>query len=236
MRTSGTFEQDTPQSDGQIFLGATDFQSPTLAATALSLLAAGKLAFVTPVSATSDLFADLKEILRTGVLASAANGYRAFGTTGPPPVPGPSSVPNTSDPLAIVGHPPIKTASLPTIKGPITGPVPKGIQINYVDLIYTVLGANATSVSVGLTKTKFGAAGAGATAPTVTNLITFGANSLPVAVAANPVTTRVAVTTAQAIMLTDFENEVLLHFETVNPAGCTVDFYGAVLGVSFNYN
>lgn len=236
MRTAGTFEQDSPQTDGVIFIGASEFLSPTLANTGLTIIGPGLVPLLTPASATTNLFKAIDQILRTGVLNSQALGYAAFGTTGPPPVPGPSSVANTSGPSAILGHPPTPKASLATITGGVRGAFPKGLQINYVDFIYTVLGAGATSISAGLTQTKFGAAGAGATAAVKTDIITFGTNGLPTAVAANPVTTRVNVPAANQTMLTSDENEVLLQFQTVNPAGCTVQFYGAKLGVYYNLN
>lgn len=234
MRTAGTFSQDSPQTDGVIFIGASEFMSPTLSNTGLTKVAVGKVPYVAPVSTTTEFFKALDQILRTGVLNSQAYGYTAFGTTGPPPVPGPSSVANTSDASGVSGHPPLTIANLPTIKGPVVGAIPKGIQINYIDVIYQVLGAASTAILFGLTKTVFGAAGAGATAPVVTNLIALAANGLPTAVAANPVTTRINI--ANPSMLATDETEILAELSFQNPAGCTVNFYGLKLGVSFNYN
>lgn len=232
--TAKSWTQDTPVANSIVSLGAPEFSSPTLANTALTLVASGKLAYLIPASATTNLFKAIDQIFRNLSYASISSGMTAFGTTGPPPVPGPSTVANTSGPRGIIVSPPIPKAQLPTITGPNFGPLPKGIQINSVDFIYQVLGAGATSISVGLTQTSFGAAGAGAVAPTVTNIITLGANGMPLTVAANPVTTRVAIT--NPVMLSALEAQYLLQFQAVAPAGCTIDFYGAVLNISYNYN
>lgn len=230
MRTAGTFNQDTPQSDGQIFFGASEF-TPLVAATGvLASSAAGLYSLNVPASSTANLFANLNELLRTGVLG--VFGQEAFGTAAS--VPGPSTVANTSGPSALQGRPPILAANEPTIIGPVRGALPKGLQINSVDVIYTVGTLAVTSATLGLTQTKFGAAGAGATAPVVANIIALAANGLPVAVAANPVTTRIAVPTPAMIILP--ETEIILNVNFVTPATSTVTFYGVNMNVSYNYN
>ena len=238
--TEQQWTQDLPQTDGVIFVGAPEFLSPTVALSTLSVATFGVPFYTVPASATSNFLTVLDQILRTGVyaagpLSSVPGGAQAFGTTGPPPVPGPSTVAGTSGPRGIKVVPPIPKASLPTLaSGQFSGPIPKGIQINSVDLIYTVLGVAATSVSFGLASTKFGAAGAGATAPTVTNLIAFGTNSLPTAVAANPVTTNIAV--ASPAMIVGSPVGLVAQVQFVTPSGSTVDFIGMNVHVSFNYN
>lgn len=228
MNTGGQFTADTPFSDAQIFLGAEELVSPSLTQAAISQSGEGLLIITTPVSATTDLYKTVDKILRTGY---AINYQQQFGTAAS--VPGPSSVANTSDPLGLTGIPPVLAANLATIKGPVTGFKPKGMQVNSADIVYTVLGAPATSISFGITATKYGLPAAGATAPVVTNIVAFGTNGLPVAVAANPVNTRVAVATPSMIVTP--ETKLQIHLRTVNPAGSTVAIAGVILNISYNY-
>jgi len=237
MRTAGLFEQDTPQPDGQIFVGASEFVDITSAGAAVPTSSAAGLFTldVTTASHAAKFFANLKEMLRTGVYASFANGYTAFGTTGPPPVPGPSAVANTSGPLATQGHPPITIANLPTIKGPVNGPLLKGLQINWVDVIYEVDTTALAAATMGLTKTKFPAAGTKA-APVVTNIIALAANGLPTATNTAGQATRTRVAVANPAMDVDDGSEIVLNVNLTLGASGTLHFYGAVVGVSFNFN
>jgi hypothetical protein len=232
MRTAGTFQQDSPQTDGQLFIAAPDFIPLVAAGAVIASTGAGLVTLNTPASTTVNLFSNLGQLLRTGILASF--GQSAFGTAAS--VPGPSAVPNTSSPSGLVGRPPFLAAQEPPIIGPIAGAILKGITINSVDVIYQVGTLALTSATVGLTATVFGLPGAGATAPVVTSLIALAVNGLPVAVAANPVTTRVAVITAQQAMIVTPETEVLLNVNFVTPATSTVKLYGAVLNIQFNWN
>jgi hypothetical protein len=229
MRTAGQLLQDTPNTDGQIFIGPDELISPALTNSALSQSGEGLLVLTAPAAATTDLYKTIDKILRTG---QAPNYQEQFGTAAL--VPGPSAVANTSDPLGLVGMPPIKQASLATLKGPITGFVPKGIEITSVDLIYQVATLAVTSVSFGLTATKYGLPGAGATAPVVTNVVTFGTNSLPVAISANPVTTRIAI--ANPIFIVSPETKLQLHVRVVAPATAVLTLAGVILNVAYNYN
>lgn len=225
MRTGGQLLADTPNTDGEIFLApGADFQ-PTAGTAPLTTAGAGLLYSLIAASQTCNLFARISELLRTG---QVPNYQEQFGTAAS--VPGPSAVPNTSDPLALQGIPPIKNLQMPTITGGIRGYIPKGLQINWIDIIYQVLGANLTSVTFGLTNTVF----KNAVAPAVSNIVALGANGLTTAVAAQPTRTRITVV-APAFTVAD-GSELIANLNTVTPAGSTVKFYGAILGVSFNLN
>lgn len=232
----GRWEQRSPFTDGEIFVGATDFK-PTAASGAVTLVssAAGLLTLNQAASLTGNLFADISKILRTGQYATPAYNQQNFGTAAQN-TPGPSLVSNTSDPLALPpGFPPNKAAQLPPVTGGFAGPIPKGIQINSVDVIYEVDTGAITSVTFGLTKTTFPKAGTSA-APAVTNIIALGANSLPVAAntAGQVTTTNIAV--ASPAFVNAFKSEIIANINFVTPASNSVKFYGIILHVNFNYN
>lgn len=225
MRTAGQLLMDTPFSDAQIFLGADDFALVTGTRPVISQGTLGLPNVPITANATTAYAASLGETLRTG---TAPNYQQQFGTAAS--VPGPSSVPNTSDPLGLQGFPPIKAANLPTIKGPVTGFLPKGTQINWVDLVYVVSGAALTSASVGITAALF----VNNVAPVVNNILTFGTNGLPTATQVQPYVFRVLVPTPAFIVSPD--TNIVLNVQFVAPVGETGIFYGASLGVSYNYN
>jgi hypothetical protein len=236
-KTQGRWEQATGFTDGQIFVGASEFQ-PTAASGAVTLVSAsaGLLTRNVAASLTANLFADISKLLRTGQLATAAVAQEQFGTAAL--VPGPSSVANTSDPLDFPpGFPPWTETVLPTITGGQKGPIPKGIKPIWVDVIYEIDTGAITSVTFGLTQTAMPASGASG-APTVTNIITLGANSLPVAAntAGQATRTRIAVASANQLYITTDGTEVIANVNFVTPAGNSVKFYGIILGCHFNYN
>jgi hypothetical protein len=166
--------------------------------------------------------------LRTGQYASASSQSQ-FGTAAG--VAGPTTVANTSGPLALpAGIPPILAANLPTLGNIQRGPIPKGMQINSIDVIYTVAGLAAAVATVGLTTTAF----ANTTAPVVANLIALAANGLPTAVQATPYVKNVAVATPAMIITAD--TEVVANVNFTGGATGTVDFYGIVVHCSYNFN
>jgi hypothetical protein len=211
----------------QIFVDAGWFTDVAGLATVAS---AGPGLFVKHVPATdaSTFFANLGLLLRTGQYASA-DGQSQFGTAAG--VAGPTTVANTSGPLALPpGIPPILAANLPTLGNIQRGPIPKGMQINSIDVIYTVAALAAAVATVGLTTTTF----ANATAPVVTNLIALAANGLPTAVQATPYVKNVAVATPAMLITAD--TEVIANVNFTGGATGTVDFYGIVVHCSFNFN
>ena len=228
MNTGGSFEQDTAFNDGQIFLGPNGDFAPTAGTAPLTTSAAGLLYGLVAASQTCNLFSIISQMLRTGVYPQAPFSSQQFGTAAS--VPGPSTVSGTGGPRGIAGRPPIPAAKLPTVIGQTAQPIPKGLQINWVDIIYQVLGVALTSATFGLTNTQF----INGVAPAVSNLIALAANGLTTAVAAQPTRTRILVPTPAFTILDG--SELIANLNFVTPAGSTVKFYGAVLGVSFNEN
>lgn len=229
--TQSRWTGDTPASDMRIFVGATEFLDVAAHATVAS---AGTGLFTLNLAAglAGTFFANLSSLLRrTGSLAAAGPSQQQFGTAAG--VPGPSGVAGTSGPLAQSGYPGAAgwvSATNPTLLGPATEPLSKGMQINSVDVIYSVLTVNAALATIGLTKTKF----SNLVAPVVTNLIALGANGLPVAFNAAGPNVK-TVTVLNPSMLTDLDSETILNINLTAGAGGTVVFYGAELGVSFNH-
>lgn len=233
MNTDGMFTQNTPVTDGHIFIGPSEWQSTTAINTLFGTSGEGNVYLLLPAGGTVNLFTSLEAILRSGMYALF--GDRAFGTKGPPPVPGPSIVSGTSGPRGITSKPPITKTQMPTLVGPAREPVPKGIRVQAVDVIGTVLNTPLTSISFGLTSTAFSASGAVPAAPVVTNIIPYGNNGLPIAVATNPGTATIQVPTPTFIIPTT-PTTVIAHLGVVTPAGSTFVFYGINLRVSYNYN
>lgn len=232
--TRGRWEGGLSFTDGQIFLGASDFLPLVVAGAPIASAGAGLFTRNIPASTTANLFANINSILRTGQLANNLQNQSQFGTAAL--VPGPSSVAGTSGPLAVwPGFPALGASKNPTISGPQNAPIPKGIGFTSVDVIYEVDTGAITSVTVGLTQTKMPAAGATG-APVVANILALAANGLPVAAntAGQATTTRVATTSASFVILA--ESEVIVNVNFVTPAANTVKFYGVVLNVNFNYN
>jgi hypothetical protein len=234
--TEGRWSAITPFPDLQMFIGALRFTDMAGLATIPATIATAGLVFKTVPSTDASIFAvDLSELfLRSGVYGNVNQDQEQYGTAAS--VPGPTTVAGTSGPLAgqtsgtpeFRGFPPFTAAQMQTLIGPFTGPYPKGIQIDSVDVIYQVLVAAATTATMGLTKTLF----ANGVAPAVTNLIALGANGLPTAVAAQPAVTNVAVSSPAMIVAAD--TEVILNINLTAGTGGTIKFYGAVVKAHFN--
>ncbi len=229
--TDTTWEQGTPQNDLTLFLGADQWTDFTGLATNPAAPAAGLLYKVVPATVASKFFITAEGLLqRAGVYASAALSQQQYGTAAS--VPGPSQIAGTSGPLGLgAGFPPIVGAKLATLTGGVSGPIPKGVQINSVDVIYQVLTLAASAATLGLTTTKF----ANLTAPVVANIIALGTNGLPTAIGAQPQVTNVPVV-APAMITSLTDTQVLLNVNLTAGATGTVNFYGAVLKCSFNFN
>ena len=236
-KTLGRWEQQTGFTDGELFIGTTDFYL-TSASGAVTIVssAAGLLTTNIAASLTVNLFANISTLLRTGQLATASYNQEEFGTAAA--VPGPSTVAGTSDPLNLPpGFPPWTSAVNPALTGGYNGPIPKGFKPIWVNVIYEVDTGAITSVTFGLTKTVMPASGTSA-APAVTNIITLGANSLPTAAntAGQATRTRIAVPTANQLYLNADGSSVIANVNFVTPAANTVKFYGIIIGCHFNYN
>lgn len=229
--TRNRWTMDTPNTDGQIFIGASRFTDTSSNSTKASA-GVGLFTLNQAASKASTYFTEIQEILRTGMLATPALNQEQFGTAALQP--GPSSVSNTSGPLALGGgFPPITNAQNPTVSGnlPLKG-VGKGLQINWYDVIYDIEAVDLSVATTGLTTTVFSKTAA---APTVANIVALAANGLPVA-HSNGVAQRTRVTPASPTFITLDGCEVIVNVNLTTPAGGTSLFYGVVLGVSFNFN
>jgi len=125
-RTNTFFEQDTPNTDGQFFVGASEFIDTSGFATTAS---AGQGLFTKNVPATdaATFFANVSAILRrTGQYATPSRVQEQFGTAAS--VPGPTVVIGTGSPDGVVGYPPTLAAQMATLTGGQSGPIPKGLM------------------------------------------------------------------------------------------------------------
>lgn len=230
--TDGFYEMDTPNPDGQIFVGASEF-TDTAGVASTASAGAGLFSLNLASAAAGTFFANVEALLRrTGVYATPARYQEQFGTAAS--VPGPTTVANTSGPEATIGFPPILSAAMPTLAGPTVGPVAKGYRVNSIDVIYEVNTVDATAATVGLTVTQFN----NAVAPTVTNRIALAANGLPTAHntagTGRPYVTNVAV--PSPVFSTASDGETILNVNLTAGTGGTIKFYGVVLKCDFNLN
>lgn len=226
--TEGIWEQNTALTDMQIFIDPYHIFASAGAAT-LTRDGAGLLNLAVGASQACvfNCFATPK--LRTGMYATAALNQQQFGTAASQP--GPSTVPNTSGPLALQpGFPPILAANMATLGAIQRGPIPKGIQINSFDAIYTIAGAALTLAQCAVYKTVF----ANNVAPSVTALLALGANGLPTATQAQPYVKNVPLT--NPAFITDNDAMPLVELDLTTQAGGSLKLYGVVLRCSFNYN
>lgn len=231
--TRNRWTQDTPNTDGIISLGAPNFVITVggINSVILSTDGSGIISFSNTTGGnTTNYVSNLTSILRTGMYATPNLNQQQFGTAALQP--GPSSVANTSDPSGIRNFPPYANSKNPIYGGitNISGVTPKGIQINWADVIYSP-GANAiSSLKLGIAATQY----VNNVAPSVTSIIAYGTNGLPVAAQTNPYVSRVNVTTPNFTITND--TMVNIQVQVITGATATFNFYGVVLGVSFNYN
>jgi len=230
--TDGQFTMDNPNTDGQLFVGASEFIDTAGVATTASA-GAGLFSKNIPATDAATFFANVAQILRrTGMYATPNADQQQFGTAAS--VPGPTAVANTNGPEGTVGFPPWTQAQLPTLIGAVAGPIPKGYRVKAIDVIYEVNTVNATLATVGLTVTQF----ANAVAPTVTNRIALGANGLLTAYNAagtgKPYVVNVPV--PSPVFSTATDGETILNVNLTAGIGGTIKFYGVVLYVDFNLN
>lgn len=236
--TDGAWEQGSPNTDLQIFIGATQLIDFAAVATLPAAPAAGLLYKVVPATDAAKFFASISALLRKGQYASPARSQEQFGTAAAEP--GPSLVANTSGPLALTpGYPPITAADMATVGGTVggagiqRGPIPKGLQINSVDVIYQVLALAAAAVTFGLTTTDF----SNLVAPVVSNIIALGAHSLPTAIGAEPQVTNIPVPSpAMIVPPTGDDRELIANLNITAGGTGTVNVYGIVLNCSYNLN
>jgi hypothetical protein len=228
--SSGKWTTDSASSDGELFIGTGDFVDTSNNSTITSS-GAGNLAFTVAASKSCTFFANLGQILRPLALgyANAGLAQRQFGTAAG--VPGPSSVANTSGPSALpAGHPGSVSPYVPaTVAGPTTGVSPKGLQINWVDICYSVTAVNLFGVGIGITNTVFN----NGVAPVVTTLLLLGNNGMPLGFQIQPRRYRVTPTTIA--FLTADGSQPIINVNLITNAGGTAAFYGVIVGLSYNY-
>ena len=230
--TEGRWEQGTPFPDMTIFVGPDELKNTSGTAT-LTLNAPGDLSLNIGASQTCVFLVTEASMLRSGVYANAALDQSQFGTAASQP--GPSLVPGTSGPLGQkAGYPPIPASQMTTLGAVLTGPMPKGIQINSIVPIYSVQGGALSSIALGVTSTKF----ANNAAFVVTNLLAKAQNGLLLANttgAATPYTNAVAMPTPSFIVGAATGVEALLELDLTTGAG-TARLYGINMNCSFNFN
>ena|ERR1700735_307207 len=230
--TLGTITQGSPNTDGQIFVGASEFKD-TAGVSTYASAGAGLFTLNVPATDAATFFANVTTILRrTGQLATPSSSQEQFGTAASQP--GPSSVSGTSGPLALpAGFPPYLAAALPTLATPVTGAPAKGFEITSMDVIYEVDTLALAAATCGLTVTQF----VNGVAPAVTNRITLAANGLPTTVntvAGQAYVKNVAV--PSPVFSTAADGETIVNVNLTAGATGTAKFYGVVLHVNFNLN
>jgi hypothetical protein len=234
--TDQKWEQGTPQTDLHLAIGTDEFVDFAAVSTLPAAPAAGLLYKVVPTTAAAKFFHTPEApMYRSGVYGTDQEQFGTAGGTS-----GPSTVANTSGPLALApGIPPITAANLATVGGTIGGsgilhgPIPKGIQINSIDVIYQVLAVNASAATIGLTRTFF----QNGVAPVVTNIIALGTNGLVLTIGAQVQVINVPVTSpAMIVPAQNGDTIIILNVNFTAGAGGTVNFYGCVLNCSYNLN
>ena len=226
--TEGIWQQNTASNDMEIFIDPYHLWVAAGSAT-LTRDGSGLINLAIGASQTCVIEGVFTPKLRTGMYATPALDQEQFGTAASQP--GPSTVADTSGPLALKpGFPPILAANMATLGNIQRGPIPKGIQINSVDAIYSVAGAALSLATIGVTKTVF----ANNVAPAVTVLLANAANGLPTATQANPYVKNVPLSTVA--FLTDHDAEPIIELDLTTAAGGSAKLYGLVARCSFNYN
>jgi hypothetical protein len=228
-QTDGRWTQDVSVPDGQFFIGASEFFD-TASLAARGSAGAGLFSLNLAATQAGTFFANLEAFIRTGVYATTAYDQEQYGTAAS--VPGPSTVAGTSGPEGITGFPPTLASAMATLIGPQSGPVPKGTQIDSIDVIYGVYAAAATVATIGLTKTVF----SNAAAPVVSNLIALGANGLTTTTNTAGQVKVINVPIASPAMIISADSELVLNVNLTAGAGGTVSFYGVVIKCHFNWN
>lgn len=238
MHTAGYVTQGKFNTDLQLFISAADAVGGTAANIGTSGYI-GKTIAASQTNANLQLnFSGL--MLRTGMLQSQALGMaasqEAFGTAAA--TPGPSSVSGTSGPSAFGPNSvvaPVPAAALATLIGSVSGAAKKGIQINYMDFIYAVQTAAATSVGASAGVLTLPAPGLDLT--TVATAL-FSATTLSAAVNSNN-TTKVhrqrIIISGAAPLVTDC-SVVSVLFNVTTPVNSVVGLIGILLGCSYNLN
>jgi hypothetical protein len=229
--TEGKWSQGGTSNDMQIFLGASEFNDVAGVAT-LASSAAGLFSQNVGSAAAATFFANIESLLRrTGEYAVAGSSQQQFGTAAS--VPGPSAVPGTSGPLALLPViPPIPSSQMATLGNIQAGPIPKGMYVTAIDVIMEIDTVNAAAFTLGLTKTVF----ANGATPVVTSIVALGNNGLVKTYGTTGKPSVQTVTVSAPTMITDSDASILLNINLTAGTGGTAKFFGAVLHVTYNLN
>ena len=227
--TDSTWNQDSPNSDLEIFVGPMEWVDASL--NAVFGADGNNVPYLNvAVSKSSALFADATAALkRTGVYATPALSQQQFGTAAS--LPGPTQVANTSDPEGIRGYPPFAASVLPTLVGPQGGAIKKGIQVNSIDILYTVGGSGSlTSLLTSLLSITF--IPGSATAPVTLAL----QNQTGAALAAGAVIQKVSIPVTTPAFLVTTDTQLYFRIPVTTSATASFSLYGSVLKCSYNFN
>jgi hypothetical protein len=250
MHTAGYVTQGKPNTDGQFFICASDafiyasnIGGEGSATLALDQVGNGAEAPAIQIAAglSFGIGFDLNTIItRLGMLQSqnfATNSsQQAFGTAEGP---GPNATSGTSSPAGFGANsviPPVTTANLPTLIGSVSGPPKKGVQVNYIDLLYANRADVGRAVNVALQGVQF-PLGLGVQATFDTNNLSYDLTSDQLAITPDQHCNRLRIPNTNPFMLTN-DGDLL----TVIVSGQTgvgensLSVFGIIVGISYNYN
>jgi hypothetical protein len=224
--TEGRYVQDLPATDLQIFRGPSDFVDVAGHAT-YATGGAGLYSLALASTLAGTFFTDLLGFHRTGMYANAALDQQQFGTAAS--VPGPSTVANTNSPLGSVpGYPPLTQSQMTTLGHVQFGPIPKGMFISSVDVVYDVNTVAAALATVGITNTAF----VEGSAPAVTNVLALGVNGMLTTVGHHVVNIPLPANT----FTTGSDVVGVMNVNLTAGSGGTINFYGVEFHETFNLN
>jgi hypothetical protein len=230
MKTSGYVQQGLPNPDGHIFIDLNTYA--TSGAGTRTRQGAGLVA-VTQAAATNAIYeiplADL--IFRYGMQDDSQMAFgRPNGTSGANALAlGIGVVDQT--PYSRAARPPIPSAQVFGSGGTALS-IAKGISLTGITVCYQVLGAAATAITLGITKTLFTPP---LVAPVVTTILANGANGLSTAITAAGVVNSTYIPINSG-MLTSRLAQYLLELDATTAIGGTINFFGMFLDVAYNYN
>lgn len=227
-RTAGYWMQDSPFTDGQIFLPASVGQMTTGSGTGtLTRNAKGDIYVACTAAAVFDQRLE-SLILRTGMQDDAQQQFgQAVATAGFQGQQAQNAPPTVfATPWQQSGRPPFTIAQnevVPTSR-------PKGIAIVSVTPVYTVVTGVLTLAEVGISKSVFTNG-----TQTISDILAFANNGLSLSVAAHKAIT-VSVLAANQVMQVSPLTEIVVEVALTPTGGDSVNYYGCFLGVNFNYN
>ena len=225
--TEGRWEGNTSFPDSLGEWGMGDFIDTSTHAVA-TLNANGDASYNLASTLAGTFVTIINPMRRAGVYASAYD-QQQFGTAAG--VAGPSSVAGTSGPLALKpGFPPLTAAQLPTLGAIQTGPIPKGFQIDSVDVCYQVSTVNASLAQFGLYTNQI----KNGVANSPTALVALGTNGLATAFNANPYVKNI-VNPSPAMIVTP-DTFIVVQVNLTAGSGGTIKFWGIEVYGHFNYN